>query len=33
MDEGLELTEVIIHPNTNGYSNGEVVPADSKMLV
>lgn len=30
MDEGLELTEVIIHPNTNGYSNGEVVPADSK---
>lgn len=30
MDEGLELTEVIIHPNTNGYSDGEVVPADSK---
>ena len=30
MDEGLELTEVIIHPNTNGYSNGEVVPAESK---
>ena len=30
MDEGLELTEVTIHPNTNGYSNGEVVPADSK---
>ena len=30
MDEGLELTEVIIHPNTNGYSNGEVVSADSK---
>ena len=30
MDEGLELTEVIIHPNTNGYSYGEVVPADSK---
>lgn len=32
MDEGLELTEVIIHPNTNGYSNGEVVPADSKNV-
>lgn len=30
MDEGLELTEVIIHPNTNGYSNGKVVPAESK---
>ena len=30
MDEGLELTEVIIHPNTKGYSDGEVVPADSK---
>ena len=30
MDEGLELTEVIIHPNTNGYFDGEVVPADSK---
>lgn len=30
MDEGLELTEVIIHPNTNGYSDGEVGPADSK---
>ena len=30
MDEGLELTEVIIHPNTNRYSDGEVVPADSK---
>ena len=30
MDEGLELTEVIIHPNTNRYSNGEVVPAESK---
>ena len=30
MDEGLELTEVIIHPNTNEYSDGEVVPADSK---
>ena len=30
MDEGLELTEVIIHPNTNGYSDGEVVSADSK---
>ena len=30
MDEGLELTKVTIHPNTNGYSNGEVVPADSK---
>lgn len=32
MDEGLELTEVIIHPNTNGYSNGKVVPADSKAV-
>lgn len=32
MDEGLELTEVIIHPNTNGYSDGEVVPADSKNV-
>ncbi len=30
MDEGLELTEVIIHPNTKGYFDGEVVPADSK---
>ena len=30
MDEGLELTEVIIHPNTNRYFDGEVVPADSK---
>ena len=30
MDEGLELTEVIIHPNTNGYFDGKVVPADSK---
>lgn len=30
MDEGLELTEVIIHPNTNGYSDGKVVLADSK---
>ena len=32
MDEGLELTEVIIHPNTKGYSDGEVVPADSKNV-
>ena len=32
MDEGLKLTEVIIHPNTNGYSDGEVVPADSKNV-
>lgn len=32
MDEGLELTEVIIHSNTNGYSNGKVVPADSKAV-
>ena len=30
MDEGLELTEVIIHPNTKGYFDGEVVPAESK---
>ena len=32
MDEGLELTKVTIHPNTNGYSNGKVVPADSKAV-
>lgn len=30
MEEGLELTEVVIHPNTNGYFDGELVSANSE---
>lgn len=32
MEDGLEPKEVIIHPNTNGYSNGELVSANSEEV-
>ena len=30
MEDGLQITEVTIHPNTKGYSNGELVEANSE---